>query len=211
VGLILWGELKGDRALRDLGVWLYTSEIEAIQHYWFDLYKLVFPKEYKNVEVSMLFGGKYAHNTWWTDEPRQIHGINLLPITTASLYLGRDPEFILRNLQAMDKETEIFKSRGKRADPPDIWGDIFLKYRALAQPREALAQWQRWGSVELGETRTHTLHWLLTLNERGVPLLDVTADTPFYAVLRNDAGQTTYWAYNFSSQARMVQFSDGLS
>ena len=209
VGLILWGELKGDRALRDLGVWLYTSEIEAIQHYWFDLYKLVFPKEYKNVEVSMLFGGKYAHNTWWTDEPRQIHGINLLPITTASLYLGRDREFILRNLEAMDKETEIFKSRGKRADPPDIWGDIFLKYRALAQPREALAQWQRWGSVEFGETRTHTLHWLLTLNERGAPLLEVTADTPYYGVFRNDAGQTTYWAYNFSNQARTVHFSDG--
>ena len=211
VGLILWGELKGDRALRDLGVWLYTSEIEAIQHYWFDLYKLVLPKEYKNVEVSMLFGGKYAHNTWWTDEPRQIHGINLLPITTASMYLGRDPDFILRNLEAMDKESEIFKSRGKRADPPDIWGDIFLKYRALAQPQEALAQWQRWGSVEFGETRTHTLHWLLTLNERGTPVLDVTADTPFYGVFRNASGQTTYWAYNFSSQTRRVQFSDGQS
>ena len=209
VGLILWGELKGDRALRDLGVWLYTSEIEAIQHYWFDLYKLVFPKEYKNVEVSMLFGGKYAHNTWWTDEPRQIHGINLLPITTASMYLGRDPAFILRNLEAMDKESEIFKSRGKRADPPDIWGDIFLKYRALAQPQEALAQWQRWGSVEFGETRTHTLHWLLTLSERGTPVFDVTADTPFYGVFRNASGQTTYWAYNFSSQVRRVQFSDG--
>jgi endoglucanase Acf2 len=209
VGLILWGELKGDRALRDLGVWLYTSEIEAIQHYWFDLYKLVFPKEYKNVEVSMLFGGKYAHNTWWTDEPRQIHGINLLPITTASLYLGRDPAFILRNLEAMDKESEIFKSRGKRADPPDIWGDIFLKYRALAQPQEALAQWQRWGSVEFGETRTHTLHWLLTLSERGTPVLDVTADTPFYGVFKNASGQTTYWAYNFSNQPRRIQFSDG--
>ena len=59
--------------------------------------------------MSMLFGGKYAHNTWWTDEPRQIHGINLLPITTASMYLGRDPAFILRNLEAMDKESEIFK------------------------------------------------------------------------------------------------------
>lgn len=209
VGLILWGELKGNRALRDLGIWLYTSEIEAIQHYWFDLYQLVFPKEYKNVEVSMLFGGKYAHNTWWTDEPRQIHGINLLPITPASLYLGRDPGFIIKNLEAMDKETEIFKSRGKRADPPDIWGDIFLKYRALAQPSQALAQWQRWGSVEFGETRTHTLHWLLTLHERGTPLLSVTADTPYYAVFRTQTGQTTYWVYNFSDQVKKVTFSDG--
>ena len=31
-----------------------------------------------------VFGGKYAYNTWWTQEPRQIFGINLLPITPAS-------------------------------------------------------------------------------------------------------------------------------
>ena len=40
-GLILWGEVTGNRALRDLGVYLYTTEIEAINHYWFDIHGLV--------------------------------------------------------------------------------------------------------------------------------------------------------------------------
>lgn len=91
-GLVLWGEVTGNKALRDLGVYLLATEADAINHYWFDIQGLVFAPEYKNVEVSMLFGGKYAHNTWWTDEPRQIKGINLLPVTTASAYMGREPK-----------------------------------------------------------------------------------------------------------------------
>jgi len=55
-GLILWAQVNGDTALRDLGVYLYTTEIESINHYWFDIHHLVFPSEYQNVETSMLFG-----------------------------------------------------------------------------------------------------------------------------------------------------------
>ena len=35
-GLILWGEVTGNKALRDLGIYLYTNEIESINHYWFE-------------------------------------------------------------------------------------------------------------------------------------------------------------------------------
>ena len=55
------------------------------------MHGLVFAPEYKNVDVAQLFGGKYIHNTWWTDDPRQINGINLLPITTASSYIAAHP------------------------------------------------------------------------------------------------------------------------
>ncbi len=80
-GLVLWGEATGDRRLRDLGMFLLTSEIASINQYWFDLDKQVLAPEYGKPFASMVFGGKYAYNTWWTQEPRQIFGINLLPIT----------------------------------------------------------------------------------------------------------------------------------
>jgi endoglucanase Acf2 len=209
VGLILWGELRGDKALRDLGIWMYTTEIEAIRHYWFDVHGLVLPKEYKSAEVSMLFGGKIAHNTWWTDEPRQIKGINLLPITTASTYLGRDPAFLRRSLGTLEEESRIFASRGKVAKPADIWQDIFAKYLALVDPTAALAQWDRWGSFELGDTRSHALHWMLTLQHLGTPDFSVTADTTLYTVLRNTEGRRTYMAYNATRTPLTVRFSDG--
>jgi endoglucanase Acf2 len=208
-GLILWGEVKRDRALRDLGAWLYASEIEGIQHYWFDLHHLVLPPEYRNTEVSMLFGAKIAHNTWWIDDPREIKGINLLPITTASLYLGRDPGFVKRSVAELPAQTAVFESRGKKAVPPDIWQDVFAEYLALADPKAALAGWNRWGAVELGDTRSHTLHWLLSLDRMGTPALDVTADTALYSVFRRADGRVTHLAYNPGDAALVVKFSDG--
>lgn len=212
VGLILWGEVTGNTALRDLGVYLFTAETEAIQFYWFDIHGLVLAPEYKNVEVSMLFGGKYAHNTWWTDEPRQIKGINLLPITTASTYLGLDPSYVKRNLAALGPEMEIYKQHGKlppNPPPRDIWQDVFAKYGALADPAAALASWDRWGSVEVGETRTHALHFMLSLQQMGLPDFSVRADTPLYAVFKQADGRKTHLAYNAGNAPIVVTFSDG--
>ena len=213
-GLILWGEVTGNRELRDLGIYLYTTETEAINHYWFDIHGQVFPPEYKNVDVSMVFGGKVAHNTWWTDEPRQISGINLLPVAGFSTYLGRDPAYVKRNMAALKVESEVYAARGQlppNPPPKDIWQDIFAKYTALADPAAALAQWDRYGSVELGDTRTHTLHWMLSLNEMGTPDFGVIADTPLYQVFKRADGRKTYLAFNATQAPIAVKFSDGQS
>ncbi len=210
-GLILWGELTGNRELRDLGMYLYATESQAINHYWFDVHGLVLAPEYKNVDVAQLFGGKYIHNTWWTDDPRQATGINLLPITTASTYFGQHPDYVRRNLGALKDEQAIWAARGKKVDPPDIWQDIFAKYLALADPAQGLAQWNRWGAVELGETRSHTLHWLLSLNEMGPPDLSVGADTPLYSVFKRADGRKTYLAFNATKAPISVRFTDGVT
>jgi endoglucanase Acf2 len=208
-GLILWAELTGDRALRDLGVYLYATEIQAIRHYWFDVYDLVFAKEYRNPEVSMLFGSSYMRNTWWTDEPRQSKGINLLPITTSSTYLGRDPHHTRRSLATLKDDSAVHASRFKKANPRDIWQDLFAKTMALTDPAEGMRMWDRWGAVELGDTRSHTLHFLTSLEQMGVPDFTVTADHVLAAVFRRSDGTRTYLAYNAGTQPRSVRFSDG--
>jgi endoglucanase Acf2 len=208
-GLVLWGEVQGDAALRDLGLWLLVTETEAVKHYWFDLHKLVFAPEYKNVDVSMVFGGKYAHNTWWIDDPRQITGINLLPMTSVSTYFASHPDYIRRNMAALKDEQAVWASRGKRVEPADIWQDVFAKYLALADPAAALAGWDRWGAVELGDSRTHTLHYLLSLDRMGAPDTSVTADTTLYQVFKAADGRRTYLAYNAGKTPLKVRFSDG--
>ncbi len=212
-GLILWAEVTGNTALRDLGVYLYTTEAEAISHYWFDIHGLVFAPEYKkhHVEASMLFGSTYAHNTWWTDEPRQIKGINLLPMAPFSTHLARDKDYIKRSLATLTKDTQVYLDRSKNYSevPKDIWQDVFAKYMALADPTAALAEWDRWGAVELGETRTHTLHWMLSLNAMGTPDLTVRANTLLYQVFKRADGSKTYLAYNAGKTPLKVTFSDG--
>ena len=214
--LILWGDVTGNRALRDLGIYLFANETNAIDHYWFDIHKLVFPPEYKAAETSMVFGGMFVHNTWWTDEPRQIHGINLLPIAGFSTYLGRDAGFIKRNLAAMDAESVAYKKRGKfppNPPPDDVWQDIFAKYLALADPAAALAQFNSRGSVQDGNTATHTLHWMHSLQALGLPDFSITANTPLYQVFKRGEpgkdGPRTYLAFNAGKAPITVRFSDG--
>lgn len=212
IGLILWGEVTGNKPLRDLGIYLYTNEIEAINHYWFDLHGLVFAPEYKNVEVSLVFGGMYQHNTWWTDDPRQIKGINLLPVTTAHTYLGRDPAFVKRSVATLPADTELWNRFAKKPNPPppkDIWQDIFAKYLALADPAAALQAWERWGSVEAGSSRSYTLGFMLGLEAMGLPDFSITADTPLHAVFKRADGRRTYLAFNARKTPLEVRFSDG--
>jgi endoglucanase Acf2 len=208
-GLVLWGEVQGDAALRDLGIWLLVTETEAVKHYWFDLHKVVFAPEYKNVDVSMVFGGKYAHNTWWIDDPRQITGINLLPMTSVSTYFASHPDYIRQNMAALKDEQAVWAARGKKVDPADIWQDVFAKYLALADPAAALAGWNRWGAVELGDSRTHTLHFLLSLAELGAPDTSITANTTLYQVFKRPDGRRNYLAFNAGKAPLKVRFSDG--
>ena len=208
-GLIQWGMVQDRQELVDLGIYLYTTEIQAVNHYWFDIHGLTLPDEYISEDVSILFGGRLVHYVWWTDEPRQIHGINLLPITTSSTYLGASPEFVNRKLESLNREMEIYADRGKVANPKDIWQDLFAKYLALVDPKAGFERWDEYGSFELGDTRSHALHWLSFLQERGGVNLQVTADTPFYSVFDNEKGIRTYLVYNPKKENVEVKFSDG--
>ncbi|MCX7345481.1 MAG: glycosyl hydrolase, partial [Alphaproteobacteria bacterium] len=211
-GLMLWGEATGDRKLRDLGAFLLTSEIASVNQYWFDPDRQVLAPEYGKPFAAMVFGGKYAFNTWWTQEPRQIFGINLLPITTASTYLAADPQYIRALVAALPADVKAYQARGgDDGTPADIWQDVIASYAALGDPESGTSLWNRKGNVEWGETRSHTAYWLASLREMGTPDLSVTADTPLYAVFKDKSGARTYLAYNARSSPIKVTFSTGKS
>ena len=105
---------------------------------------------------------------------------------------------------------KIYADRGKVANPKDIWQDLFAKYLALVDPKAGFERWDEYGSFELGDTRSHALHWLAFLQEVGPVNLDVTADTPHYAVFENDQEVRTYLVFNYSEQPLKVEFSDGV-
>ncbi len=53
-----------------------------------------FTKEYKdsnnyNIQtVTRLFGGKYDHTAWWTENPIEVTTITMLPISGANTLYG---------------------------------------------------------------------------------------------------------------------------
>lgn len=206
--LVLWGDITGNKTIRDTGLYLYVTEIQAAHHYWFNRYKTVFEPEYTNTAAGIVWGNKYVHTTWFSENPRHVHGINLLPITTASVYLADDTVNASRKLNAMAKEFRTFMDNEGKSSP-DVWQDIFSSYLALSDPQAGLQSWNPKGPVEDGETRSHTYHWLQSLVNMGVPDTVVTADTALYGVFRTAQGRRTYLAYNSGTTPKNVRFSDG--
>ena len=211
--LAFLGEFTGDKRMRDLGVYLYVTEIASVLNYWFDIHGIVFDSAYPKPIASMVFGGGYGYSTWWTEEPRQIHGINLLPVTSASVYLAQiPPERALSDIAFMKARRAEYETAAQTDGTPSvIWENVFVSWLALNDPNLALDTWNpdADGSMELGDTRSRTLAWALTLKHFGTPDLSVTADTLMYGVFRAENGRATYCAYNATSAGRVVSYSDG--
>jgi endoglucanase Acf2 len=204
-GIILLGQAIGDKPLRDLGIYLYTTEMNAIDEYWFDVHGDNFPKDYPASVVTMVWGGKGANGTWFSNRPAVVHGINFLPIHGGSLYLGLFPDYAKKNYDAL-----VAESHG---DHFTDWPDIIWMYRALSDPDDAMRLYQAAGAHYRGEggnSRANTYHWLTALRAFGQPDRSVTADYPLYAVFKK--GDThTYVIWNSTADPLTVHFSDGFT
>ena len=198
----LWGAATHRKDVRDLGIYLYSTERTAIEQYWFDVDGAVFPAAYPYKALGMVWGGKGVHSTWFGANPEFIHGINMLPLTGGSLYLGRRPGYVKANYDEIVKELN---------GPPTIWQDIIWQYLALSDPGTALSLYYANPAYIPfdGESRAHTYHWLSNLKKTGHVDTSVTADLPTYSVFKNAAGEKTYTAYNPAPDSVSVHFSDG--
>jgi endoglucanase Acf2 len=199
--VLLWGEFTGDRELRDLGAYLYTTEICAAEEYWFDIHRENLPPDYGLAMVGQVWGGKSSYSTWWTDDPEAMRGISFIPLTTTSFYLGRHPDYVQANL------ADLRRLR----DPWSYWPDIFWAYEALTDPTRALELYDNAApdyTEGHSESRPHTLSWILDLTTLGQVDRGIGADTALYAVFRKDLTRT-YVAFNAGDLPRTVTFSDG--
>ncbi|MGC0334508.1 endoglucanase Acf2 [Streptomyces sp. SAI-170] len=201
--LVLWGSATGNTALRDLGGYLLATEGEAIAQYWFDADQQVFPSTFTHDTAGMVWGSGAAYSTWWTANPEEIHGINVLPVTAGgSLHLAGDKDAIRRNLAELEREN---------GGPAVEWRDILWEFQSLADPSGAKSKWDAGNTgytPEQGESKAHTYHWITSLDALGAPDPSVTGDLPTSAVFTKN-GVRTYAAHNYGSTARTVTFSDG--
>ncbi len=203
-GTILWGEITGQNDIRDLGIFLYANENEAIDQYWFDVDNESFPSDFELITVGRVFGDGGDYGTWFGFEPEFIHGINFLPINAGSFYLAKNPEYIIDNYNF---------AVNKRGGDLIFWDDVFWQYLSMSDADLALSYYNAEPDYQQfdGESKAHTMHWLYNMQEMGHYNTEVTADIPTYAVFVNADNDTTYNAYNAGTTERLVTFSDGFS
>ncbi|MCP4847033.1 MAG: glycoside hydrolase family 81 [Verrucomicrobiaceae bacterium] len=202
-GLILLGEFTSNKPLRDLGIYLYSSELAAIEDYWFDVTGDNYPAAFTAPSMAMIWGGKSTYETWFSNAPHCKTGINLLPIHGGSLYLGRYPEFV----EANHNQT-LAASGGKWLG----WPSIMISYRALTDADSALDDWKNLGkspNLDSGNFSANVIHWIENLRQLGRVNRKVTCNQPLSATFKSKSGKITHVVYISGREPREVIFSDG--
>ncbi|MCA0931863.1 carbohydrate-binding protein [Lutimonas saemankumensis] len=204
--LIHWGTITEDDAIRDLGIYIYTTEQTAIEEYWFDMYKRNFGPTQQYSLVSRVWGNSYDNGTFWTADIAASYGIEMYPIHGGSLYLGHNQDY------ANSLWTEITANTGilQNEENPNLWHDTYWKYLSLIDPQSALDLYESYPerNLKFGISDAQTYHWLHAMKALGTVDPSVTANYPV-AVAFKENGQMTYAAHNYSDSDLTVSFSDG--
>ncbi|MDR1592200.1 MAG: T9SS type A sorting domain-containing protein [Prevotellaceae bacterium] len=206
--LIHWGAVTNNTAIRDLGIYLYTTELTAIEEYWFDVYDRNFPATQQYSLVSRVWGNDLDNQTFWTGDIAASYGIELYPIHGGSLYLGYNHDYAKKLWQEIKTNTTITANDNSN---PNLWHDIMWQYAAFTSPSEAVALYNANNlsrALKFGVSDAQTYYWLHAMNVLGKVDASVTADHPIAAVF-DHSGKKTYTAQNYGNTPLAVHFSDG--
>ncbi|MFZ6012436.1 MAG: Ig-like domain-containing protein, partial [Bacteroidota bacterium] len=204
--LIHWGTVTGNTQIRDLGIYLYTTEQSAVEEYWFDINDRTFQPAYAHEMVARVWGAGYDNGTWWTSDIAASYGIQLYPIHAGSLYLGHHTSYVQKVWDGMKAKTQVLSNT-----PNDnLWYDVYWAYLSFLDPQLAVDRYNSYTNrnLKVGISDAHTYHWLHTMNGMGQVMEEVTANYPIAAVF-NKSGVKTYVAHNYSATAITVTYSDG--
>lgn len=206
--LILWGDITGDTAMRDLGVYLYATELSAIEEYWFDCHDRNHEPGFGYALASRVFGNGYDAENFWGGGIAGSYGIQIYPVHAGSFYLMHRPDYATKLWNAMASETGILSND----DNPNIWYDTWLRFLAMQNPAQALSLYSscRHLGKKFGESQAHTYQWMHAMNRLGVPSAGISADHPLAMAFDRD-GLKTYIARNNGDNTLRVTYSDGYS
>ncbi|CAM1369260.1 glycosyl hydrolase [Tenacibaculum xiamenense] len=204
--LIHWGAVTNNTAIRDLGIYIYTTEQTAIEEYWLDIYNRNFSATHPYSLVSRVWGNSYDNGTFWTQDIAASYGIELYPMHGGSLYLGHHQTYAESLWTEMASNTGILSNQ----ENPNLWHDTYWKFLALTDAQAAIDLYDSYPDRELkfGISDAHTYHWLHTMNSLGNPDTSITANHPL-AVAFDNNGETIYTAHNYTNNDTTVTFSDG--
>ena len=169
-GLYLWGLVTGNNTYRDAGIWGYTSEVDAIEQYWFNMdagteldsnnwapgYGTdVYGDEDCDVlpYTGMVWGLGYTNGTYFSGNPCCIMGIHLLPVTPAITYMGyrkNTVDNIWNQYEQIQKAYQKKLEKNGESDP-EGWYHILWPFMALSDADGAADRWANEYTSHLNE------------------------------------------------------------
>ena len=204
--LIHWGSVTNNTEIRDLGIYLYTTEQTAIEEYWFDMYERNFSSNYPYSLVSRVWGNSYDNGTFWTNDIAASYGIEMYPIHGGSFYLCHNLNYVSNLWSEIVSNTGIMFNE----ENPNLWHDVYWQYLSFFNPSLAieLHDSNPNRNLKFGISDAQTYHWIHNMNALGELRSDISSNHPI-ALSFNKDGENIYVAHNYLEEPITVIFSDG--
>lgn len=154
-GLYLWAKASKNSTMETQAKYMFGRESHSALTYWtnFDRSQPHFVN-YKPSVVSMVWGGKMDYGTWFSASAYAKLGIQILPVTPASEYLGRDPSRVSLNLSNLnDGSSPMFL-------------DIMAMYKSFSSGSGAVSDANALQDAQIddGNSRSWLKAWVYTHN-----------------------------------------------
>lgn len=148
-GIYLWSGITHNTKQELYSLYLYNSEILGAKYYWFDI-KNLYKQPYQHAIASIVWGGKVDFATWFSADVNMIYGIQLLPLTPASDYLGTLPDFAKYDKDYHANGGSEYKS----------WGDLFAVWKSFYDPSIELSNMNKINNLESDNTKSVVMYFL---------------------------------------------------
>ena len=228
-----WGLNSHNTTMRDLGVYLYLTEIETTKEYWYDVENTNFPPTFDSKYVWTIDGASHAKYTWFGVRPEHGLGINVSLIDCHLLYLAHDTTYAKALYNDLIKDMRDYYADNTVTEER-AWQDVILAWRATFDAGTVLNKFNSFGpfpyrfdyngaavsavvwntpamDTDNDPPTSHFYHWVHALDSLGHVNSSVLADYASYGVFdKNNCRH--YVMYNPpGSPSRTVNFTDGRS
>ena len=222
--MYLLGEVTGDKAMRNAGIFGYTQEAQGVAEYWFDRSHIPANGGQGNYDYTK-WGHDYNSNlqsngigwwTWFSGDPFWMHAIQWLPMSPMLKYLYEDTAFAAWDWSTMWREKQGGGWDSDFGNGPTP-ANVGLSYLQISNPDSAAAifdnLWdnKRSGVYQIRENNAFT-YWYtqshLSLGEiQWNQHTNLPSSTVYYSAKRQ---QTTVVVYNPSASDQTVNvYKDG--
>lgn len=157
--LYLWSEIIHNEGLREASLYLYSKESSSALEDYLNIdqddFRFV---NFRHTFVSLVWGGKLDSATWFSPKPEARLGIQILPISPGSLYLGRDVNRVKKTMSVAS------------FSHPTLFKDYLAAYQALYDLSGARENIESLSiqDIDSADSRSLLETWLLTLQQEGV-------------------------------------------
>lgn len=152
VGAYLWATKREDKKMRDSAIFGFTTELNAVEHYWFNYYGNTndgldhsgWPEDWPSKIIGQSYGSSYFYGTFFGGYPTYIYGIHWCPVGEYISYYGVDKKAAADIYQGVIDDTN-----GQKEAHPDVedypdtlnsWQHIFLPFLSLSDIDRAMQE-----------------------------------------------------------------------